>query len=114
MIDKILFRNIRSVKSQNSFERLVDLHRRHHYSYIALLEPFQSPSELENYRMKLGLKNATINCSAKIWIFWDEYWEEQSSIDKQITMHFKLKGTQGRFMIIVVYARCSAIERLEL
>ncbi|KAG5599687.1 hypothetical protein H5410_031057 [Solanum commersonii] len=79
-----------SVRSQNTFERVIDLNRKHHYSYIALLEPFQSPSELEYYRRKLGLPNAKVSSSAKIWIFWEENWEEE------------------------VYARCSAIERLEL
>ncbi|KAH0665727.1 hypothetical protein KY285_026933 [Solanum tuberosum] len=29
-------------------------------------------------------------------------------------MNFKLKGTQNRFILTAVYARCNAIERLEL
>ncbi|KAH0692608.1 hypothetical protein KY285_019705 [Solanum tuberosum] len=105
-----------SVRSQNAFERVIDLNRRHHYSYIALLEPFQSPSELEYYRRKLGLPNAKVSSSAKIWIFWEENWEEEGSTDttQQLTMNFKLKGSQFRFSITAVYARCSAIERLEL
>ncbi|KAK4733470.1 hypothetical protein R3W88_007731 [Solanum pinnatisectum] len=116
MIDKVLFWNIRSVRSQNAFERVTDLNRRHHYSYIALLEPFQSPFKLEYYRRKLGLPNAKVSSSAKIWIFWEENWEVEGSTDttQQLTMNFKLKGTQFRFAITAVYARCSAIERLEL
>ncbi|KAG5614745.1 hypothetical protein H5410_014569 [Solanum commersonii] len=51
------------VRTQKSFDRLIKLHKRHHYSYIALLEPFQSPSEIEVYRQKLGLANARVNIS---------------------------------------------------
>ncbi|KAK4730439.1 hypothetical protein R3W88_023427 [Solanum pinnatisectum] len=85
MIDKILFWNIKSVKSQNAFERVIELHRRHHYSYIAL-------------------------------IFWDDSCEEEGSSDttQQLTMNFKISGTQDRFDVTTVYARCSALERLEL
>ncbi|KAK4706364.1 hypothetical protein R3W88_034059 [Solanum pinnatisectum] len=116
MIDKILFWNIKSVKSQNAFERVIELHRRHHYLYIALLEPFQSPSELEQYSRNLGLQNAKANCSAKIWIFWDDSWEDEGSSDttQQLTMNFKISGTQDRFDVTTIYARCSALERLEL
>ncbi|KAG5630393.1 hypothetical protein H5410_002110 [Solanum commersonii] len=62
--------NIRSVKSKNVFERLIDLQRRHHYTYISLLEPFQSPLVVEEYRRNLNLQYAMANCSAKLWIFW--------------------------------------------
>lgn len=56
----------------------MDLYRRHQYSYIALFEPFQSPTEIENYRMKLGMSNARVNSSSKIWIFQDSYWEKKN------------------------------------
>lgn len=69
MINKVLYWNIRSIRTQCLFERLIDLYRKNHYSYIALLEPFQSPSELDEYRRRLGVSNARANCSAKIWIF---------------------------------------------
>ncbi|KAG5631133.1 hypothetical protein H5410_002850 [Solanum commersonii] len=70
--EKLIFWNIRSVKSQKAFGRLVDLHRRHQYSYIALLEPFQGPEELEHYKRQLGFQNAMENLSSKIWISWNE------------------------------------------
>ncbi|KAH0705857.1 hypothetical protein KY285_010386 [Solanum tuberosum] len=116
MISKILFWNIRSVKSQNSFERLLDLNRKHHYSYIALLEPFQSPSELDRYKRKLGKQHAKVNFSSKIWLFWDEKWVEQDCIDtvQQLTISFKHRDTNAHVKVTVVYARCSALERLEL
>lgn len=53
MIDKIVFWNIRSVNTQNSFERLTDLKRRNKYAYIALLEPpFQGPQQIDEYEKK--------------------------------------------------------------
>lgn len=67
-------------------------------------------------KRKLGFQNAKANCSAKIWIFWDENWDEEGSTDtiQQLTMNFKIRETQKRFAVTAVYARCSAIERLEL
>ncbi|KAK4731189.1 hypothetical protein R3W88_024177 [Solanum pinnatisectum] len=59
MIESIIYWNIRSVNTQNAFERLLDLNRRHHFSYIS-------------YRRRIGLRNALVNCSSKIWIFWHE------------------------------------------
>ncbi|KAG5587128.1 hypothetical protein H5410_047562 [Solanum commersonii] len=76
MIHKVMFWNIRSVRTQKSFERLMDLHKMNQYSYIALLESFQSPSELEKYRLKLGLPKVKLSSSTKNWIFWDNEWEE--------------------------------------
>jgi len=116
MIGKALFWNIRSVKSQNSFERLLNPNRQHHYSYIALLEPFQSPAELDNYRRELGKQYARVNYFSKIWVFWDEEWEQQEYIDtmQQLTSSFKHKDTHSFFKIAAVYARCSALDRLEL
>ncbi|KAK4733456.1 hypothetical protein R3W88_007717 [Solanum pinnatisectum] len=116
MINKAIFWNIISVRTQKAFERLVDLHKTHQYSYIALLEPFQSPSELEMYRRKLGLPNARTNSSVKIWVFWEDVWVKTGSTDtcQQITMQYQLRGTEDKFTVIIVYARCSALERLEL
>ncbi|KAG5624598.1 hypothetical protein H5410_009816 [Solanum commersonii] len=95
MIDKVLFWNIRSVKSQNYFKRVIDLNIRHHYSYIVkVLQNWRSIEESWGYKM---LSLAT---------------QQKSGFFGQITG--KKKGTQDRFVVTVVYVRCSAIERLEL
>lgn len=114
MIDKFLFWNIGSFNTQKSFERLIDLNRSHHYKYIALMEPFQDPSDLELYRRNLGLKHATINTSTKIWIFWDEEVEGQviGDASQRITMRFTKRNKS--VLISAIYARCSALDRLEL
>lgn len=59
----------------------VDLHRIHHYSYIALLEPFHRPIVLEAYMIKLGLPNDRMNSSPKVWVFWKDNWVEKDSTD---------------------------------
>lgn len=66
MINKVMFLNIRHMKTQKSFERLAELHKRHKYSYITLFEPFQSPTEVEEYSRKLGMPNTKVNPSTKI------------------------------------------------
>ncbi|KAK4710274.1 hypothetical protein R3W88_004787 [Solanum pinnatisectum] len=114
MIGKIIFWNIRSVNTQKAFERLIDLNRRHQYSFIALMEPFQGPQELEQYKIKLGFNHSFCNCSAKIWIFWEEGWNVQIIKDsgQQVTMSVICNNVE--FLLTVVYARCSSMERLEL
>ncbi|KAH0639572.1 hypothetical protein KY285_036158 [Solanum tuberosum] len=79
-----------------------------------LLEPFQDPIELEQYKGRLGMNHALANCSAKIWIFWRDCWEGQLMIEssQQITMKFSTNNREC--LIIAVYARCNALERLEL
>ncbi|KAH0642252.1 hypothetical protein KY289_033226 [Solanum tuberosum] len=76
----------------------------------------QSPSELEAYRRKLGLPNARVNSSSKIWVFWEDNWVEKGSTDtmQQLTMQFQLRGRDACFRVTTVYARCTALERLEL
>lgn len=62
-VRKMIFWNIRSVNTQNSFERLIDLNKRHHYLFIALLEPFQDPQELEQYKKKTRIHK----CSGQLF-----------------------------------------------
>lgn len=75
MLYNIMFWNIRSVNSQNAFEKSIDLKRRHQYTFIALFEPFQGPQEIDLYRRRIRMQNAKVNCSGKIWLFWKADWE---------------------------------------
>lgn len=88
MIGKIIFWNIRSVNTQKAFERLIYLNKRHRYSFIALMEPFQGSHELEQHKTKLGFTHAFCNCSAKIWLFWEEEWQVEIVNDscQQVTL----------------------------
>ncbi|KAG5600134.1 hypothetical protein H5410_031504 [Solanum commersonii] len=57
------------INTYKSFECLIDLNRRHHYKYIAILEPFRDLSELEQYQRKVGHKNALVNRAGKYRFF---------------------------------------------
>lgn len=107
MIDKALFWNIKSINTQNAFGRLTNLHRRQKYSFIALMDPFRDPSELDQYKRGLGFDNALVNCSGKIWIFWNDGWAGTVIRDapQQITIKFNMYNKD--FYIASVYARCS-------
>lgn len=54
MAEKLLFWNIRSIKTQKAFDRVIDLNKRHPYLFFTLMEPFQGESELEQYKSRLG------------------------------------------------------------
>ncbi|KAH0679678.1 hypothetical protein KY284_020763 [Solanum tuberosum] len=114
MIGKAIFWNIRSVKYQKAFERLTGLNKRHRYSFIALLEPFQGPQELEQYKRKLGMQNAYWNCSSKIWIMWNDDWLGEVVRDnlQHLTMQFNKNNVE--ILFTVVHTRCDAREKLEL
>lgn len=72
MLHNIIFWNIISVHSKNAFEKVIDLKGRHHYTFIVVFEPFRGPQEIDNYRRRLRMVNAKVNCSGKIWLFWTE------------------------------------------
>ncbi|KAG5570617.1 hypothetical protein H5410_060383 [Solanum commersonii] len=103
-----------TINTHNAFGWLTDLHRRQRYSFIALMEPFQQPSELDTYRRGLGFDNALVNSSGKIWIFWNNQWQGSIMGDshQQISMKFEMGSSV--FFITAVYARCTQLERLEL
>lgn len=92
----------------------MDLNRRHQYSFVALMEPFQDPLELDQYKRKLGFNNAYANSSGKIWIFWREEWEGSVILDSLQQLSMKFCKNNKSFIISTVYARCSAMDRLEL
>lgn len=100
----------RSVNSQESFERLVDLRRRYHYSFIAILEPFQDASNLEEYGRQSGLNNAFANSSGKIWIFWENAWQGSliENTDQHITINRKQDGGQQEVTVTAIYTKCDA------
>lgn len=50
----------------------MDLSRRNQYSFIALIEPFLDPSQIEEYNRRLSFRYAATKFSGKIWYFWKE------------------------------------------
>ncbi|XP_019257599.1 PREDICTED: uncharacterized protein LOC109235801 [Nicotiana attenuata] len=70
-MDAIIW-NVRSVNTQQAFERLITMHRQHHFEFIWILEPMQQAGKLERYRRRIGLAQAVVNISNKIWALIDE------------------------------------------
>ncbi|XP_059306288.1 uncharacterized protein LOC132057690 [Lycium ferocissimum] len=116
MIDKVLFWNIRLVNTQQSFERLTDLNRRHHYALIALMEPFQSADSIDSYKSRLRYQNAHVNYSGKIWIFWADEWQGlvMSDSEQQVTIKMNLIRSLHHILVSIVYAKCDERDREDL
>lgn len=66
MIDKLFFWNIRSVRTQKAFERLIDLNKKYQYSFISLIDPFQEVSKIDQYVRRSGFINAFCNSTSKM------------------------------------------------
>ncbi|XP_049359160.1 uncharacterized protein LOC125823817 [Solanum verrucosum] len=112
-------RKINKPEDQSALKILlivIDLNKRNKLSYIALLEPFKGPHELENYRRRLGMANAMANLSSKIWVFWNDEWVGNvlSDSHQQLSIIFKNQVLQKEICVTAVYARCNALDRLEL
>ncbi|XP_075084879.1 uncharacterized protein LOC142168117 [Nicotiana tabacum] len=108
--------NIRSVNTQQAFERLIKMHRQHHFEFIGLMEPMQQARKLERYRRKIGFAQAIANVSNKIWAFIDEVFDVtiMYNMVQQLTLRLFHTETHVKLVLTLVYAKCDAIERIEL
>ncbi|XP_070031969.1 uncharacterized protein [Nicotiana tomentosiformis] len=108
--------NIRSMNTKQAFERLIKMHRQHHFEYIGLMEPKQQAKKLERYRRKIGFTQAIANVSNKIWAFIDEVFDVTVMYDmvQQLTLRLFHTETHVELILTLVYAKCDAIERIEL
>lgn len=67
--------NVRSVNTMQAFERLITMHRQHHFDFIGIIESMQQSSKMERYRSRIGVAQAVVNVSNKIWAFIDEVFD---------------------------------------
>ncbi|XP_070036373.1 uncharacterized protein [Nicotiana tomentosiformis] len=114
-MDAIIW-NVRSVKMMQIFERLITMHRRHHFEFIGILEPMQQARKMEIYRRRIGWATAVVNVSNKIWAFIDEVYGVTIvyNMVQQLTLRLLHTETHVELMLTLVYAKCDAIERIEL
>lgn len=63
--------SFRSVNTHETFERVVQLNQKHHFSLIALMEPFTNRTRIEAFRRRLGMEQAFVNANGQIWVFVD-------------------------------------------
>ncbi|XP_019248506.1 PREDICTED: uncharacterized protein LOC109227764 [Nicotiana attenuata] len=108
--------NIRSVNTQQAFERLIKMHRKNNYEFIGLMEPMQQSRTLERYRNRIGFAQAISNVSNKICVFIDEVVEVtvMYNMIQQLTLRLFHTESHVEIVLTLVYAKCDAIERIEL
>ncbi|XP_059285183.1 uncharacterized protein LOC132038547 [Lycium ferocissimum] len=99
-----------------AFPRLINMHHKYHFDFIGLLKPFQNADKIEEYRRRIGLQHALVNCSGKIWAFVDDMFEVETITDhpQHLTVKLKMQNSQEAMIISIVYAKCSQTERREL
>ncbi|XP_070017110.1 uncharacterized protein LOC142172446 [Nicotiana tabacum] len=114
-MDAIIW-NVRSVNTMQAFERLVTMHRKHHFEFIGILEPMQQSHKMERYRARIGLAQAVVNVSNKIWAFIDKIFEVTIlyNMTQQLTLRLTHTETHVELILTLVYAKCNRIERIEL
>ncbi|XP_075083544.1 uncharacterized protein LOC142167279 [Nicotiana tabacum] len=116
MMIKTLIWNIRSVKIQQAFQRVINMQKEHGFFVIALMEPFQNQSFIQKYRRRLGMDAAISNVNGKIWLFLDSVvqWDLLIDREQQLTIRVYHQDIGKYIMMTFVYEKCSPLDRLEL
>ncbi|XP_075111657.1 uncharacterized protein LOC142181898 [Nicotiana tabacum] len=114
-MDAIIW-NVRSVNTMQAFERLIAMHRKHHFEFIGILEPMQQSHKMERYRARIGLAQAVVNVSNKIWAFIDEIFEVTIiyNMTQQLILRLMHSETHVELILRLVYAKYDRTERIEL
>ncbi|XP_070047517.1 uncharacterized protein [Nicotiana tomentosiformis] len=78
--------------------------------------PMQQSRKLDRYRRHIGFAQAFVSISNKIWAFIDEKYDVTVEINsvQQLTLRLVDTEEQKEFMLTLIYAKCDAIERIEL
>ncbi|XP_060183360.1 uncharacterized protein LOC132613364 [Lycium barbarum] len=108
--------NIRSVNTQQAFERVVLMHRQKNFNFIALMEPFQHHRHIDMYRLWLGMGTAWHNITGKIWVFVNEEFQAEVTKDNEQLLALKLTHLDSNQEIIVtsIYASTERANRITL
>ncbi|KAG5605536.1 hypothetical protein H5410_027028 [Solanum commersonii] len=94
-------------RSQKAFKGIMDLDKRHKYSYIALMELFQGPQEIDHYKRKLEMGNTYCNCTKQSMCFGKKNGSVRDH-GQQLTMNLRKRNIECLYVI------CNALKRLEL
>ncbi|XP_070045316.1 uncharacterized protein [Nicotiana tomentosiformis] len=99
-----------------AFERLITMQRQYQFKFVGVMEPIQQSRKIERDRRRIGLAQAIVNISNKIWAFIDESLEVTVIIDmvQQLTLKVVDIENKMEFILTLVYAKCDVIERIEL
>lgn len=60
---------VRSVNTMGAFERLITMQRQYQFKFVGVMEPMQQSLKIEIDRRRIGLAQAVVNMSNKIWAF---------------------------------------------
>nr|XP_009803099.1 PREDICTED: uncharacterized protein LOC104248527 [Nicotiana sylvestris] len=71
---------------------------------------------MERYKARIGLAQAVVNVSNKIWAFIDEIFEVSIlyNMTQQLTLRLMHSETHVELILTLVYAKCDRTERIEL
>ncbi|XP_075101658.1 uncharacterized protein LOC142177094 [Nicotiana tabacum] len=80
------------------------------------MEPFQKKGLIDRYKRRLNMETAYTNINGQIWLFFDAVVECElvKDTEKQVTVRVFHHDLGQHMMMTFVYAKCSAIERLDL
>ncbi|XP_047264607.1 uncharacterized protein LOC124896806 [Capsicum annuum] len=79
------------------------MHKRFHFDFIGLIEPFQEGQSIEEYKRRLRMKHAATNVSGKIWVFIESNMEVTIISDEEQQLTLRLQNQQiigGDFNVI--------------
>ncbi|XP_019251034.1 PREDICTED: uncharacterized protein LOC109229947 [Nicotiana attenuata] len=90
--------------------------RKFQFDFIALMEPKKQIRTVDQYRRRLGFEQVVVNVSNKIWLFIDQKYDFDIlfNMEQQITLKMLDIDSKKEIIITMVYAKCNAIERIEL
>ncbi|XP_015159308.1 uncharacterized protein [Solanum tuberosum] len=79
------------------------------------MEPFQNSRHIQRYKRRLGMHYVNYNVNGQIWVFVKQHVHVGVIADseQQLTLQLTLENGE-QLLVSVVYAKCSAIERLSL
>ncbi|XP_075098996.1 uncharacterized protein LOC142175889 [Nicotiana tabacum] len=80
------------------------------------MEPFQKKGLIDRYKRRLNMETAYTNINGQIWLFFNAVveWELVEDIEQQVTVRVFYHDLGQHMMMTFVYAKCSAMERLDL
>lgn len=113
---KALIWNIRSVKSQKSFQRVQMLHNFYTFGFLALLEPFLHVRTINRYRRRLKMPFVTHNSNRKVQVFTNHVFDTTivSNTDQQLIVKMVNQSSAYTFFVTMVYASCDNNMRMDL
>ncbi|XP_075103681.1 uncharacterized protein LOC142178249 [Nicotiana tabacum] len=80
------------------------------------MEPFQKKGLIDRYKRRLNMETAYTNINGKIWLFFDAVveWELVEDTEQQVTVRVFHHDLGQHMMMTFIYAKCSAMDRLDL